>query len=74
MQEISPSDERAKSEALKECNERSEELLTIVAILTKQEESLRRLGVPLPEHDPTVDNFGMYVFRVVERLITIIIC
>ncbi|PBK89556.1 hypothetical protein ARMGADRAFT_325329 [Armillaria gallica] len=61
MREISPSDKRAKSEALKEYNERSEELLTIVAILTKQEESLRRLGVSLPEHDPTVDNFVMRV-------------
>ncbi|KAK0235019.1 hypothetical protein EDD85DRAFT_64081 [Armillaria nabsnona] len=73
MREISPSDERAKLEALKEYNERSEELLTIVAILAKQEESLRRLSVPLPEHDPTVDNFGMHVFYVVELLIIIII-
>ncbi|KAK0186453.1 hypothetical protein F5146DRAFT_131328 [Armillaria mellea] len=61
MREISPSDERVKLEALKEYNERSEELLTMVTILAKQEESLKSLGVPLPGHSPTVDNFVMRV-------------
>ncbi|KAK0443094.1 uncharacterized protein EV420DRAFT_1576951 [Desarmillaria tabescens] len=61
MRGASPSDKRAESEALREYNERSEELFTMVTNLTKQEESLRRLGVPLPERDPTADNFVMRV-------------
>ncbi|KAK0199748.1 hypothetical protein DFS33DRAFT_1364736 [Desarmillaria ectypa] len=61
MRGVSPSDERAKLEALKEYNEQSEELLTMVTTLAEQEESLRCLGVPLPEHDPTIDNFLMRV-------------
>ncbi|KAG7440791.1 uncharacterized protein BT62DRAFT_937771 [Guyanagaster necrorhizus] len=53
----SPSDERVKLEALKEYIERSEELLTMVDTLAEQEESLRRLGVTLPERDPSIDTF-----------------